>query len=54
MKSPYTIKSFIDNDEVYYDLCKNDKPIIAFEFENGGFGNTPNLLEVLTYIMKIS
>jgi hypothetical protein len=54
MKSSYTIKSIMDNDDVYYDLCKNDETIKGFEFENGGLGVYSNLLEILTYIMKIS
>jgi hypothetical protein len=54
MKSYYTIKCIMDTDDVYYDLCKKDEPIKAFEFENGGLGVYSNLLEVLTYIMKIS
>jgi hypothetical protein len=54
VKSPYTIKMYEDNDMTYYDLCKNNEPIKMFDFEMGGFGNTSNLLEVLTYIMKIS
>ena len=54
VKSPYTIKSIMDSDDVYYDLCKWDEPIKGFEFENGGFDRYPNLLEVLTYILKIS
>lgn len=54
VKSPYSIKVIEDNDNTYYDLCKNDEPVKGFEFEEGGLGMYPNLLEVLTYIMKIS
>jgi hypothetical protein len=51
-KSAYTIKMYEDNDMTYYDLCKNNEPIKMFDFEMGGFGNTSNLLEVLTYIIR--
>lgn len=54
VKSPYSIKVIEDNDNTYYDLCKNNEPIKGFEFKIGGFGNISNLLEVLTYILKIS
>lgn len=54
VKSPYTIKSIIDNDNLYYDVCKNNEPIKGFEFDNGGLGVYSNLLEVITYIMKVS
>ena len=54
IKSPYSITLIEDSDFLGYELYKGDKPIKLFEFENGGLGNIPNLLEVLTYIMKIS
>lgn len=54
VKSPYSVKLFEDSDFVGYELYKGDEPIKLFEFEVGGLGNIPNLLEVLTYIMKIS
>ena len=54
VKSPYSVKRHEDNDNTYYDLCKWDNPIKSFEFEIGGFGNLPNLLEVTTHILKIS
>ena len=54
VKSPYSIKIIEDNDSTSYDLCKNDEPIKRFEFQIGGFGNIPNLLEVLMYILKVS
>lgn len=54
VKSPYTVKQLFDSDDVYYDLCKWDEPIKGFEFEEGGLGMYPNLLEVITYILKIS
>jgi len=54
MKSYYTIKCIGDTDDVYFVLYKKDKPIKTFEFENGGLGVYSNLLEVLTYIIKIS
>jgi hypothetical protein len=54
VKSPYSITLIEDNDFVGYELYKGDEPIKLFEFEVGGLGNIPNLLEVLTYITKIS
>lgn len=54
VKSPYSIKQLFDSDDVYYELCKNNEPIKSFEFDEGGLGMYPNLLEVLTYILKIS
>lgn len=54
VKSPYSIKMYEDNDNTYYDLCKNDEPIKLFDFGDGGLGYIPNLLEVITYIIKIS
>jgi len=53
-KSSYTIKCIVDNDWVSYDLCKSGQPIKGFEFENGGLGVYSNMLEILTYIMRIS
>lgn len=54
VKSPYSIKLIVDNDWISYDLCKNDEPIKSFEWEDGSLGYTPNLLEVITYIVKDS
>ena len=54
VKSPYSVKLIEDGDFVGYELYKGDNPIKLFEFEIGGFGNIPNLLEVITYILKIS
>ena len=53
-KSSYTIKLIEDNDWVSYDLCKSGQPIKGFEWEDGGLSKLSNLLEVLTYIMRLS
>lgn len=54
IKSSYSLKPYHDNHKMYYDLCKNDEPIKGFSFEDGGIGVSTNLLELLTYITKIS
>jgi hypothetical protein len=54
VKSPYTMKMYEDNDMTYFDLCKNNEPIKMFEWEEFSFAYQPNLLEVLTYIMRLS
>ena len=54
VKSPYSIKLVEDNDFLGYELYKGDEPKLMFEFENGGLSYIPNLLEVITSIIKLS
>ena len=54
VKSPYSVKLIKDSDFVGYELIKGDEPIKLFEFGDGDLGYIPNLLEVITYILKIS
>ena len=54
VKSPYSIKLVEDSDWISYNLYKNDEPIKSFDWEDGSLGYTPNLLEVINYIMKDS
>ena len=54
VKSPYSVKLIKDSDFVGYELIKGDEPIKLFEFGDGDLGYIPNLLEVITYIIKIS
>ena len=52
VKSQYSVKMYEDSGNTYYDVCKNDEPLKAFEFDKGGLNIPSNLLEILTYILK--